>query len=611
MKYFLYMLFFIFLSLSSVSAENIERNIYFFHKREISWRDGNPECHFRKEIMTDISLPYDTSLPQENTIEKKQIDIKEVRELLKDAEEFREKGFYDSAIAIYREIMDAEPDNTENLIAFGDLMVEMENYSYAVLLYNKYLSLKPEDLKIRKLVIDIYKSVGSDNYAIEECIEFLKNNPNNTEILLELAELYRINKIEQEEMLVMEKIVNLEPDNTSFLDRIMELYMSLGKYEKAYDLLANSYFKDYSSEKKAYIYLNAEKYEEAIEIYEELYRENPSEDNLFTLNQAELSYVNYTLSKAPRFYSSYYNRLKNIEPPNKYSSEILDVIEEDVKGVYTGAEFKTGSINNNDYSNYYGSVFYPVFSTGTEILVSFNRYVIESERTTGIYNKTELELRQALSENFALSGGFSGGSVGSTYYGQLSFQGDFFEFAVRKRKDFVLETAEALENSISYDGMDYYFNIMPHRRFNFVVNFGDYDYSDGNSGTYHEVGGFFRVWENMRNSWLNLGISHAGTDHDYISPFYYSPSDLSQWNYSLEWYYYWRPDSLFTLGYTFSSDNLNNNFNSFRVYGDHKFNDRFFVYGEYINGIGLSRGAGILDPDSRDYEFTMGMRYKF
>ncbi|HPZ07662.1 MAG TPA: hypothetical protein PL110_06085 [Candidatus Eremiobacteraeota bacterium] len=531
-------------------------------------------------------------------------------DLLKEAKYLRAKGLKASAISIYSQILEEEPENTENLLDFADLMIEIENYSYAIILYTKYLNLKPEDIKIRELLIDIYTSTLAYDKAEEECLTFLKKYPYNTEMLSRLAYVYRTDHQIGKEMIITEEILKLQPTNKEATLRLLDLYVILREYKKASDILTEDNI-SYSLDKAAYIYLNAGEFDKAIELYQKIYEENPTEENKFSLKQAKLAEINYNIYKAPRFYNNYVNPLMSLLPPDNYTEKLTGIARDELSGIYTGAEYTGGKINNQNYSNYYISFFYPFLNTGTEILITANRYEIRGDNVTGIYNRGEIELRQSLNEHFTLGGGYGSGTPGINYYSQIAFKSDIIDIAVRYKKEFQLETAEAMKETIYYKGMDYYGNWNVTDRFNLIGRFSDYDYSDGNNGTYNEVGGFYRLWDNNEDTWITGGITHTGEHHTFQTPLYYSPADLSQWNYSIEWDYYWKPDSLLRLNYMYSSNNLDQGYHVYSIYGDHKFTEDFFIYGEYINGLSRIRSTGVTQPDNRDYQATFGIKYKF
>lgn len=538
-------------------------------------------------------------------------EINKTEDFLYDASLLRAQKHYDGAIGVYQQLLKEEPGNTEVLLAFADMMIEMRNYSYAVLLYKRYLDIKPEDVQIRKLVIDIYNATGSYAYAIEECLNFLKTSPDNKEIINKLLNIYKNNKSFKEEMSLTEKLLELEPDNNDNLLHLLDLYIITGDYKKAYNIMERQDIREKCPpEKIAFIYLNTYKYKEAIELYEQIYRENPTEENENSLNQARLSELNYTISRTPYFYSSYYNQLKKISSDRNYGREILNILQDDISGIYTGGEYSQGSINNQDYTNYYAGVFYPLMTTGTEFLVSSNRYKIKSDAYTGIYNKGEIEVTQHITENFSAGGGYSSGSAGSTYYGEIAFKNDILEAGIRRRKDFVLETVEAMKDNISYKGTDYYAGLNVTEKCNLLAYVSDYNYSDGNNGTYSEIAGFYRLWDNKKNTWITAGISHTGLHHTFESPLYYSPLDLSQWNYSLEWDIYWTDNSLLRINYMHSSNELSD-YNIYSMYVDHKISDDFFLYGEYIKGLSRVGRIGVIEPDTKDYELTLGLKARF
>ncbi|MEQ8224095.1 MAG: tetratricopeptide repeat protein, partial [Candidatus Eremiobacterota bacterium] len=157
--------------------------------------------------------------------------------LLEEAEILRKKGFPDSATAIYRQILESEPDNIQAITDFAEEMLEIRNYAYALTLYRRYLELKPDDVQVRTLVIDLYMSLELYDPGADECLNVLRKNPDDLIFLKKLKNIYQKANLLKKEMAVTEKISSLEPDNEEIKKRLLELYIMQGRYDKSVELV--------------------------------------------------------------------------------------------------------------------------------------------------------------------------------------------------------------------------------------------------------------------------------------------------------------------------------------------------------------------------------------
>ncbi len=530
--------------------------------------------------------------------------------LLEEAGILREKGFPDSATAIYRQILESEPDNIQAITDFAEEMLEIRNYAYALTLYRRYLELKPDDVQVRTLVIDLYMSLELYESGADECLNVLRKNPDDLIFLRKLKNIYQKANLLKKEMAVTEKISSLEPDNEEIKKRLLELYIMQGRYDKSVELVDK--ISD-NTALKGYVYRQGNQFDKAIETFKDIYVQTPSEDNRYSLLEAQLSEINYNLATAPGVSYGYYNPMSYLRQNNPQDIESLwNVMKEKVSGLYGGFEYRTGDSGINDYTNYYGYIDYPVLPSGTELILKGQRYEVSNDNLSSIYRQFGLEVRQPLGSHVILTGGFSDGIPDNTYYGQFFFQSKRLQAGIRRRKDCITETPEALAGKITFKGTDYYINIFPTGKLNLFTRISNYDFSDSNNGTYTEVGGFYRIWENNENMWFTAGITRSSEKFDFQSPLYYSPSDISQWNYTVEWDCYVTDDSLLHLGYTRSYDSNDVTFNFYSISIDNKCSDNIYVYGQYLNGANQINRIGYTNNNNQNnYEFTAGLKCKF
>lgn len=536
--------------------------------------------------------------------------------LLEEARLLREQGFIQSAIAKYNEALKEDPNYTDAIVQLADLMISMNNYSYACTLYKRYLAIKPDDNAVRQVLIDIYYTIGAYQDAIMEGLTYLKSHPDDMEMLEKLRELCNKTSQSSWEMVVTEKLYELKPGDRDLWKRLIEIYGERGEYKKAAKLLRKGdESRALPDALRASIFLNAGEYDSAIEIYEKIYKKDPSEANRQALIKARLAKVNDNMSRAPRAYNSYYNPLMGTYEHAREDRDLRDLVDyanKNIGGTYLGAVYTGGKSGDSNFSNSFGKIFVPVLSSGTEIAATTQYYTIADASLSSAYSQTGLEVSQCIGRDLRLSGGYRDGTPGSTYFAQLLYLNNNLCLAVKTRRDYQIETPQSLAQNISYSGMDYYANWIADNRLSLFAHRCDLGFSDSNRGMYDEYGAYYRLWENHRNSFVDIGVYNTTEQFGFQSPFYFSPSYYSLWNSTIEWNYYFTKDSLLRLAYTYATGNDNTGGNIYTAYADHKFSENFFIFAEYINGLSTTgRIVPIIQPNSRDNQLTIGIKCKF
>ena len=539
-----------------------------------------------------------------------------VDELLKEADYLRQKGFQNAAIAVYHRARKKAPNNLTVIKKFADYMVEVRNYAYAIILYKKYLEINPDALEIREMILDIYTSLDQYQDAGLQAKIILKKDPDNYKTLSKLQNIYKSNHQLDEELVLTEKLLKLRPNDDKIYTRLIEIYNIFGAYKKAAVLMDKKKPpKNIPQVTIARIYLEAHRFDRAIEMFKENYEKNPTEENKALIRKAELIKINYRLENRPRAFNMYFSTLRDIRKKYPNDEEIMELdrtIRKDVQGFYTGYEYVGGKSGENKYYNHTGQVHYPVLSTGTNLILTGQEYRIWNDKENQKYSQLGLEIQQNLGGGFLLAGAYRSGDPGDTYFGQLYYQGDKFEASALYRKDYQLQTPEALKREISYNGLNSFVSFSPINKLSLYGRYASFNYSDDNNGTYREVGAFYRLWQNKKNAWFDIAVANSNQKFDFESPYYYSPSDVTQWHGLGELNYFLSKNTLLRLSYQHAWDKDNNKYDIFYGYLDHQFSKDMFLYGEYYSGLStVGRMGTVEDPTSQDYEFKMGVKVKF
>lgn len=168
----------------------------------------------------------------------------ELGPFLEKANELKEKGDYQAAIAIFKEQLSKNP-NSELYLALANLYSEMKSYSKAIELLNEGIKLYPDENALKL-------SLGLDYVAT--------NNLERATVIFE-------NSL---------KNVHGQPEALAGLGRIAAIKGQLYKAEKLYQKsLALNPFSSLTLSYLAQLRMDQERYEEAQKLFEEIYRLNP------------------------------------------------------------------------------------------------------------------------------------------------------------------------------------------------------------------------------------------------------------------------------------------------------------------------------------------------
>ncbi len=209
---------------------------------------------------------------------RKGADEEAVKSFNKAAEIFRKDGFYPKAIAIYKKVLNIEPNDVDALIALAKLHADkgltgnaIDNYYRAAEIYNKdgatekatlvvekMLQLSPADTSTRSKIAYLYFRIGlrekaATEYAaialtflerdnIEKAKEFfdtaIEYDPGNVSALMGLSELALKENNNDHAFELLNNARSQDPENRNILVKYAQLAMDADRNDEAREALA-------------------------------------------------------------------------------------------------------------------------------------------------------------------------------------------------------------------------------------------------------------------------------------------------------------------------------------------------------------------------------------
>ena len=221
--------------------------------------------------------------------DKKKLDsLRKVRcpRLMSSAAEYYRNRDWKQTVKIYEEITTLDCDEWNPNFA-----PPQEIYQYYAIAYeqmgkfdsSEYILLDglqklPDNVELRKRLAYAYKKQGKNDQEIIEYERLVEMVPADIAVMNELSKLYKDNERYDDQILILEKILDLDESNEIAQSELAMAFESSGRdpldvYRKRYeDNLGNlSYGLDYAER-----LTQADKYEDAIPILNNLIRQDPS-----------------------------------------------------------------------------------------------------------------------------------------------------------------------------------------------------------------------------------------------------------------------------------------------------------------------------------------------
>jgi len=156
-----------------------------------------------------------------------------VTELTREAYQLLRESYIAKAEALFREVLELEPDNHYALVGLGDAARKREDYESAVDIYKRCLEVTPDNRYALFGLADSYKALRHYNRAVEVWEQYLKHDSENVTVLTRVADAYRnVRGFKRAEELY-QRVLEIEADNPYAIIGLGHLNYDFRRYETA------------------------------------------------------------------------------------------------------------------------------------------------------------------------------------------------------------------------------------------------------------------------------------------------------------------------------------------------------------------------------------------
>jgi tetratricopeptide (TPR) repeat protein len=152
---------------------------------------------------------------------------------LSQAEKEHRRDNLSRAAGLYRQVINAEPDNAEAYAGLAGCLCGMKQYAQAFEASDKVLSLKPEMSRPHHVKGWVYMVQGKYPESKEEYQKALTLDPRSIVCYIGLAELYRVGGRPDDAEETMHQALQVDAHNADAYAFLSYLYSKLGKHDKA------------------------------------------------------------------------------------------------------------------------------------------------------------------------------------------------------------------------------------------------------------------------------------------------------------------------------------------------------------------------------------------
>ncbi len=193
------------------------------------------------------------------------------------AKVYSSMGRNDDAVAVYRELLTIKEDH-DTLLMLGTLYAQNKEYEKAREILNRLISLEGDSAMAYYYLARLYREMQDYDKAAAAYEKALEINWFER-LAYEVAEFYEDRQEYEKAIVIYRKIVDRGESSDMAKTRLVNLYLTLGKNDKALELLRQlrsvlpeSHNVDITISR---IFLSQEKYDEAIMILEDVLKTNP------------------------------------------------------------------------------------------------------------------------------------------------------------------------------------------------------------------------------------------------------------------------------------------------------------------------------------------------
>jgi tetratricopeptide (TPR) repeat protein len=189
------------------------------------------------------------------------------------------------ALRQYERVRTDHPDRVDPYLSMADVYAGIEDWDSAIDLLRTASDQLPEEPSLRFALGNLYYTQGDVTNAAAEFMRGLALDPDRPDVTLRLARCYQKAAQDFLALYTLEKAMDRWPDNAPIAFLAGQLSQSLGRIGKAAEYYARAARYDPALALTALVnighyYHNAEQYEEALKVYEQAFRIDPTDDAL-------------------------------------------------------------------------------------------------------------------------------------------------------------------------------------------------------------------------------------------------------------------------------------------------------------------------------------------
>jgi tetratricopeptide (TPR) repeat protein len=198
--------------------------------KEDEWRFTTIQDRMQKVEIPTITLVTETQLQET-------FRLKELEGIFKEAQEKIRREDYDGAIAMLKDVLAKDPEETNALFLLGMSFSKKKMYTEAIEALVQVVQLVPNFAPAQFELAICYQNHGDKEKALEHYRKTLELDPNNPDAAYNAGLiLFEQNQVE-EALALFEKAVSLRPDDPAYLEMAGRCEIHQGNLVKAIEYL--------------------------------------------------------------------------------------------------------------------------------------------------------------------------------------------------------------------------------------------------------------------------------------------------------------------------------------------------------------------------------------
>jgi len=198
--------------------------------KEDEWRFSTKQDKIQKVEIPTVTLVTETQLQET-------LRLKELEGIFKEAQEKVRQGDYDGAIAIMKDVLAKDPEETNALYLMGMSYSKKQMYTEAIESLTKVVQLVPDFPPAQFELAICYQNQGDEDKALEHYQKTLKLDPNNPDAAYNAGFILFGQDRVEEALALFEKAVSLRPDDPAYLEMTGRCEIHQGNLVKAIEHL--------------------------------------------------------------------------------------------------------------------------------------------------------------------------------------------------------------------------------------------------------------------------------------------------------------------------------------------------------------------------------------